>query len=315
MVAPAARVRRRGPAPPRPWLDRWLGWFALAALWPVGTLLAYLPAPLGLWLGRRLGDLAWAVLPGRRAIVVGNLSRAFGPERPPAELTDLGRRCFRHLGMTVVESCTFLFRSPAVLLSRVEFRGTEHIAAAMATGRGLLLLTAHYGNWELLAASHALERWPLSVMVRPLDSALLDPLIERLRLRCGTEIISKRQGLRGALDALRRERMVGILLDQNTSHREGVFVPFFGIPASTSRGLAVIALRTGAPVVPVFIRRLAGGRHVVQAAPPIPAPGDGDPVAFTAAFNRAIEDAIRQAPEQWFWLHRRWKTRPAAEPA
>ncbi len=302
-------MRSRGRAPSRPWLGR----VALAALWPLGTLLAYLPVPIGLWVGRRLGDLAWSAVPRRRAVVVDNLTRALGAERSPAELVDIGRRCFQHLGMTVVESCTFLFRSPAVLLSRLEVRGAEHLAAAMAGGRGLLFLTAHYGNWELLAASHALERWPLSVMVRPLDSALLDPLIERLRLRCGAEIISKRDGLRGALDALRRERMVGILLDQNSTHREGVFAPFFGIPASTNRGLAVIALRTGAPVVPVFIRRLPGGRHVVQAEPPIPPPADGDPVAFTAAFNRAIELAIRQAPEQWFWLHRRWKTRPVEE--
>jgi len=287
----------------------------LAGLWPLGTLLAYLPVPVGLWVGRRLGDLAWSLVPKRRAIVVDNLTRALGAERGPAELAEIGRRCFQHLGMTVVESCTFLFRSPAVLLSRVELRGTEHLAAAMAAGRGLLFLTAHYGNWELLAASHALERWPLSVMVRPLDSPLLDPLIERLRLRCGAEIISKRDGLRGVLDALRRERMVGILLDQNTTHREGVFAPFFGFPASTSRGLAVIALRTGAPVVPVFIRRQPGGRHVVEAGPPIPPPEDGDPVAFTGAFNRAIERAIRQAPEQWFWLHRRWKTRPGEEAA
>ena len=302
-------------APSRPAPGPWLGWLGLAVLWPFGTLLAYLPARVGLWMGRRLGDLAWAALPGRRAVVIGNLARAFGDARPPAALAEVGRRCFQHLGMTVVESCTFLFRPPAVLLSRVEMRGVEHVEAAAAMGRGLLLLTAHYGNWELLAASHVLQRWAVSVMVRPLDSGLLDPLIERLRLRSGVELISKRDGMRGTLDALRRRRMVGILLDQNTTYREGVFVPFFGIPASTSRGLAVIALRSGAPVVPVFIRRLPGGRHVVQAEPPIPAPDDGDPTAYTAAFNRAIERAIRQAPEQWFWLHRRWKTRPGEEPA
>jgi KDO2-lipid IV(A) lauroyltransferase len=304
-------TRRRRARRARPWL----GSLAVAALWPAGALLAHLPARLGLWIGRRLGDFAWAALPRRRVVVLDNLALAFGDERTRDELVGIGRRCFQHLGMSLVESCTFLFRSPAILLRRVEVRGAEHVEAAAAQGRGILLLTAHLGNWELLAASHALEKWPLSVMIRPLDSALLDPLIERFRLRSGVELIAKRHGLRDALDALRRGRMVGILLDQNASRREGVFVPFFGIPASTSRGMAVIALRSGAPVLPVFIRRLPGGRHVVQLEPPVPAPSDGDAVAYTAAFNRAIEAAIRQAPEQWFWLHRRWKTRPAEEPA
>ena len=304
-------MTRRRRAPSRPWL----GSIGLAALWPLGALLAYLPAPLGLWVGRRLGDLVWAALPGRRAVVLDNLARAFADERSRDDLATVGRRCFQHLGMNLVESCTFLFRSPAVLLRRVEVRGAEHVEAAAALGRGMLLLTAHFGNWELLAASHALERWPLSVMIRPLDSALLDPLIERFRLRSGVELIAKRHGLRDALEALRRGRMVGILLDQNASRREGVFVPFFGIPASTSRGMAVIALRSGAPVLPVFIRRVSGGRHVVEVEPAVPVPDGGDVVAYTAAFNRAIEAAIRRAPEQWFWLHRRWKTQPVEEPA
>jgi KDO2-lipid IV(A) lauroyltransferase len=112
------------------------------------------------------------------------------------------------------------------------------------------------------------------------------------------------------LQALRQGRMVGILLDQNAARSEGVFVPFFGVPASTSKGLALIALRTRAPVVPVFIRRLGAGRHRVEVGAALPPPADDDVVAYTAAFNRAIEAAIRQAPEQWFWMHNRWRTRP-----
>jgi Kdo2-lipid IVA lauroyltransferase/acyltransferase len=104
--------------------------------------------------------------------------------------------------------------------------------------------------------------------------------------------------------------MVGILLDQNASRADGVFAPFFGVPASTSKSMAVLSLRTGAPVVPIFIRRTEGGRHFVEADPAIPVPPDGDPTNYTAAFNRSIEAAIRRAPEQWFWIHRRWKTRP-----
>ena len=291
-----------------------LGWLALAIVTPLGLALAWLPARVGLWVGARLGDLAWAALPRRRAVALENLTRAF-PERPASELARVGRDSFRHLGMNFVESCVFYFRPPARLLSRVSIEGLSHFEAADAQGRGMLLLTAHYGNWELLAASHALARFPLSVVMRPLDSPAFEPILERFRLRSGVELITKRRALTDIVDALRRRRMVGILLDQNASRREGVFVPFFGVPASTSKGMALIALRTGAPVLPVFIRRRPDGRHVVHAGAPVPVPSDGDVVAFTRAFNEAIEAAIRRAPEQWFWLHRRWKTRPEEEPS
>ena len=291
-----------------------LGWLALAIVTPLGLALAWLPARVGLWVGARLGDLAWAALPRRRTVALENLTRAF-PERPAPELARVGRDSFRHLGMNFVESCVFYFRPPARLLSRVSIEGLSHFEAADALGRGMLLLTAHYGNWELLAASHALARFPLSVVMRPLDSPAFEPILERFRLRSGVELITKRRALTDIVDALRRRRMVGILLDQNASRREGVFVPFFGVPASTSKGMALIALRTGAPVLPVFIRRRPDGRHVVHAGAPVPVPSDGDVVAFTRAFNEAIEAAIRAAPEQWFWLHRRWKTRPEEEPS
>jgi KDO2-lipid IV(A) lauroyltransferase len=286
---------------------------ALALFAPLGWLLAHLPAPAGLWVGRRLGDLAWLALPRRRAVTRENLARAFGAERPPAALRRLARRSFEHLGMNLVETCGLLFRPPSALLSRVDLAGGEHLEKAAGEGKGVLLLSAHLGNWELLAPAHALTAFELSVVVRPLDQPLLDRIVERFRRRSGVELIAKRRALREVLAALRRGRMVGVLLDQNAARAEGVFAPFFGIPASTSKGLAVISLRTGAPVVPVFIRRADGGRHRVEVEAPLPVPAGGDVVAYTAAFNRAIEAAVRRAPEQWFWMHERWRTRPRAE--
>jgi KDO2-lipid IV(A) lauroyltransferase len=290
-----------------------LGALSLAVLAPVGLVLAWLPARVGLWIGRRLGDLAWAALPGRRRLAVDNLQRAFGGDRDTAELHRLGRRSFEHLGMNLVEGCVFFFRPPAVMLSRVTFEGVEHLEAAAASGNGILLLTAHFGNWELLAASHVLSGFALSVVVRPLDNPVLDRVVARFRRRCGVELISKRRALREILDALRRRRMVGILLDQNAARSEGIFVPFFGVPASTSKALALVALRAHAPVTPVFIRRDARGRHTVRVEAALPPPADGDVAAYTAAFTRAIETAIRRAPEQWFWMHARWRTRPRAD--
>jgi KDO2-lipid IV(A) lauroyltransferase len=288
---------------------------ALGVGLPLGWLLAHLPAPAGLWAGRRLGDLGWLILWGRRRVALGNLARALGAERSPRDLRRLGRRSFEHLGMNIAEACVFYFRPAPVLLSRVELVGIEHLEKASAEGRGILLLTAHLGNWELLAASHAVTGLGLSVVVRPLDDVVLDRLVERFRRRSGVALISKRGGLREMLDALRRGRMVGVLLDQNASRGQGVFAPFFGTPASTSRALALVSLRSGAPVVPVFIRRLPGGRHRVEIEPALPFPADADVAGYTATFNRAIETAIRRAPDQWFWMHERWRTQPRARTA
>lgn len=286
----------------------------LAPIGVVGWVLARLPVTFGLWLGRRLGDLAYWTVAGRRAVVRRNLDLAFGRDRTADELRWLCRRNFQHLGMTLTEVATFLFTPPSVLLSRVSVEGMEHLRSAMARGKGALLLTAHFGNWELLAAAHVLTGFRLSVVARPPDQPALERIAARLRARSGVQLINKRRALPEVLSALRSQRMVGILLDQNASRREGVFVSFFGVPASTSKGLALLALKTGAPVVPVFIHREADGRHRVIVDPPVRLRLTGDRerdvLEATAAFTRIIEDKIRRWPEQWFWVHRRWKTRP-----
>lgn len=302
----SGRARRRGALGTR---------LAVALVAPFALALAYLPLRVGLWVGARLGDLGWLLLRGRRAVALDNLARALGAETTPRDRARIGRESFRNIGMNVVESCVFYFRPPQRLLSRVEVRGEANLVAAAALGRGMLGLTAHLGNWELLAASTTLTPIQLSAVYRPLDDPLLDQILERFRGRVGVELIGKRNAIADIRDALRRGRMVGVLLDQNASRREGVFAPFFGVPASTSKGLALIALRTGAPVVPSFIYRTPDGRHVAEFAPALPVPADGDPEAYTRAFNEAIEAAVRRTPDQWFWLHRRWKTRPAEEEA
>jgi KDO2-lipid IV(A) lauroyltransferase len=282
---------------------------AVGLLFPVAWLLAHLPASFGLAVGRRIGDLLWWLLPGRRRVTLDNLRRALGREETPGALRRLGRRSFQHVGMNLVEGCRYFLRPTDVMISRVRVEGGEQLKAAAAQGRGVLIPTAHYGNWELLAAAHALTGLPASIVVRPLDHPLLDDLASRFRRRSGAELIGKHQAVREVLAALRRGRMVGVLLDQNATRAEGVFVPFFGVPASTSKGLALLALRTGAPVVPLFLRREAGGRHCMEVGAPVPPPPDADVVAYTARFNQVLEAAIRRAPEQWLWMHARWRTR------
>ena len=286
------------------------GAVGLGLLFPPAWLLAHLPASIGLAVGRRIGDLLWWLLPGRRRVALDNLRRGLGNEQLPGALRRLGRRSFQHVGMNLVEACRYLLRPTEVMISRVRVEGGEQFKTAAAEGRGVLILTAHYGNWELLAAAHGLTGLPLSIVVRPLDHPLLEDLAGRFRRRSGAELIVKRQAVREVIVALRRGRMVGVLLDQNATRAEGVFVPFFGVPASTSKGLALLALRTGAPVLPVFLRREADGRHCMEVGPPVPPPPDADVVAYTARFNQVIEAAIRRAPEQWLWMHARWRTRP-----
>jgi len=219
--------------------------------------------------------------------------------------------------MTLVELARLLARPLDATLERIRLEGVEHMRAAMADHGRALLLTAHLGNWELLAAAHRLTGFPLSVVVRPLDTPWLDTLAERLRRSTGVELIAKRGALRPVLEALRRGRMIGILMDQNAARRESVFVDFFGRPASTSRSIALLALRTRTPVIPVFTRRDPDGCHTVFVHPPLPEPAangsEAAVVELTARCTLAIERAIREAPEQWLWSHDRWRTRPPGE--
>ncbi|HSF07280.1 MAG TPA: lysophospholipid acyltransferase family protein [Methylomirabilota bacterium] len=272
-------------------------------------------APWGVasWLGRRMGDLAYLALPHRRRIALENLAQAF-PEMTAAERRALCRRSWQHLGLVFVELCALLSRPLDDLLSRIVVEGREHLDRAMAAHGRVLALTGHLGNWEVLSVAHRVTPYPLAVVVRPLDAGWINPLAERLRLRTGIELIDKRKALRPILAALSRGGMVGILLDQNATRSEGVFVPFFGRLASTSRSVALLALRTGAPIVPIFSRREGDGRHRIIVRPPLDVPETGDRetavAELTGRCTEVIEAAIREAPEQWLWVHNRWRTRP-----
>jgi KDO2-lipid IV(A) lauroyltransferase len=275
-----------------------------------------LPEPVAYWLGRRVGDVL-AAWPGRRRrTVLANLKLAF-PELPPVTRRHLAHASWQHLGVMSMELARMLSSPLDTTLRRLTFDGLEHLDGAMKEHGRALLLTAHLGNWELLAASHRLTAYGLSIVVRSLDAAPLDALAGELRRKTGVELIDKRGALRPVLDALRRGRLVGILMDQNAARHESVFVPFFGRTASTSKSMALLALRTRTPVVPVFTHREGDGRHRVVIEPALPWPAAKETeaaiVELTTRCNEAIERAIRRCPEQWLWSHRRWRTRPPTE--
>jgi KDO2-lipid IV(A) lauroyltransferase len=280
----------------------------------VGGLVGRLPLRVARALGAGLGRATYRLLSGRRRVALDNLTLVFGDTLSPAARTALARESFEHIGITAVECCRLFFGPVEPLLARVRGRGTEHIGPALAQGRGIFFLTGHFGNWELLAATHGLAGFGLSVVVRPLDNPYLEALIARARERSGLRAISKREAVVGVREALARGECIGILLDQDAG-RGGVFVPFMGHPASTSRALAVLALKTRAPVLPAFIHRLPDGHHELVLEPEIPLVVTGDLdhdiEANTARYTAAIERQVRAHPAQWFWVHRRWKTRPA----
>jgi KDO2-lipid IV(A) lauroyltransferase len=253
----------------------------------------------------------------RRRLALVNLARAL-PALGAAERRRIARASFQHLGMVATEACVVLRTPLDRVTAQIALEGMEHLRAVLDSHGRAILLTAHLGNWELLCLAPALTGYPLTVVARALDSASLDAWANRLRRTAGVEVIDKRQALRPVLDALRRGRLVGVLLDQNAARREGVFVPFFGRPASTSRSVALLALRTSTPVVPAFTRRIAPGRHRVTIHPALPLPCGKDDEAvrtLTARCTEAIEAAVRATPEQWLWAHDRWRTRPAPERA
>jgi len=197
----------------------------------------------------------------------------------------------------------------------VFFEGGENFHRAREKGNGILFLTAHFGNWEWMAATFPIWfRCPCHVIVRPLDSRLLDGIVERLRTCTGNRTVPKEKSMGRILRLLRQGELVGVLLDQNVSWQEGVFVNFFGEPACTNTGLALLALKTGASVLPVFNFRQADGRYRVVIGPEIPVIWTGDKDTDveknTELFTSVIERYVREYPDYWFWLHQRWKTRP-----
>jgi KDO2-lipid IV(A) lauroyltransferase len=191
----------------------------------------------------------------------------------------------------------------------IRYDGYEHFEAALAKGKGVLFATAHLGNWELSAYAHALLSTPMHVVVRPLDNPLLDQFVEKRRSLSGNHIIGKKDFLRGILHALHSNEAVGVLVDQNVSLDEGIFVDFFGTPACVSPTFAKLAARTGATVIPGFaVWSRRERRYVLKFYPPVEITGDEQ--ADTQRIQTAVERAIREYPEQWLWIHRRWKTRP-----
>ena len=260
--------------------------------------------------GARLGRLWYTLDRGHRQLATNNIELGLGLDRPAA--AGIARACFENIGRTIAEFALQGSRSDE-LLERVDLEGTGHLQAALAQGRGAFILAGHCGNWELLAARISRDI-PVTGLARAMANPLVNTLIDTQRRAAGVRTLDARDSAREVLRVLRHGEAVGVLLDQSALRRERVFVPFLGRPAATNFGLAMLALRSGAPVLPTFSARGADGRHRAWIGPPIPAAETGDRAArigvSTARYTAAIGDYVRRYPEQWFWVHDRWKRTP-----
>lgn len=267
--------------------------------------------------GRRLGGTIYR-LGVRRGVVMDNLRLAF-PELSERERTWLAHASYQHLGREAAAMLRLSRLDPAAVVERTVTRGWEEMEEALSEGRGVMLVTGHYGNWEIAAAAVAARGIPISAIVRRQGNRMVDARLDETRRRLGIETILQKEAPLKVPRALRKNGVVGIVADQD-ARRSGVFVPFFGTPASTHRGPALFAVRFGAPVFACVARRLPGPgvRYEVSGTRvPVTRTGDleADIQTLTAELARRLEGSIREAPEQYFWFHRRWKTRPKPEPA
>ena len=280
--------------------------------------LGRLPRPVARGFGAAVGLLAYGLFGRLRRVGLTNLALAF-PEKPPSDRRQILRASFRNLGLHLAELCQMRRYTPARAQTVIEYDGLDMYLQARGRGRGVLVLTGHLGAWELSSFFHSLMGFPLGLLIRRLDNPLVDALVNEIRCLHGNRVIHKDDFARGLISEMRAGQTVGILMDTNMTPPQGVFVPFFNALACTASGMARVASKTGAAVLPGFlVWEHARRRYLLRFGEEIPLARTDDPnrdaLTNTARFTAVLEHYIRLYPEQWLWMHRRWKTRPPGEP-
>jgi len=280
-------------------------------------LLGLLPRRAARGIGAGVGALAYRILPRLRSVGTRNLEIAF-PEWSEAQRQEVLRKLYRNLGWELAEFCQMPGYTQENTRSFLRYDGLERYVAARDKGKGVLIVTGHLGAWELSSFYHSLMGHPMSMVIRRLDNAKVDQLVNGIRCLHGNRVLHKDDFARGLLGAMRHGESVGILMDTNMTPPQGVFVPYFGRLACTASGLARVALKTGATVLPGFMLwEDAEQKYVLHFGEEIvfdrTGDDEADTVTNTAKCTAAIEAYVRQYPDQWLWVHRRWKTRPEGE--
>lgn len=275
----------------------------------VRAVLSVCPDALVRAIGTGIGWTFWALDGGHRRLAFRQLQAAF-PAKTAAECRQITRRTFTHFGRSLTTLLKFSTLGPDEMRARVVFDGEDRAHQALRQGKGVLFITGHFGFWELQGLAHALVLPPISVLARRLDNPYLHDLLEHVRTKTGNKVIYRRGAVRRVLRALQQNESVAILIDQHIQPADAVTVNFFGRPAATTTAVAALALRTGAPVIPVFGLPLPGGRYRMVYEHPVepPLPGAADPIAeFTQRCTDVLEMYVRRHPDLWLWMHRRWR--------
>lgn len=261
-----------------------------------------------------LGWISFNILRLRRKYILKQLNRVFGEEKSEKEIKEIALGVYQNFGKTLFEFSRLPITSREKLLELVEFHNIRYLDEALEKGNGAIVVTAHFGSWEMLAAATAANGYPVNSIVGRQHNQYVDDLINQIRDNAGNKTIPIKTALRGLITALRRNEIVAILSDQDAG-KSSVFVEFMGLPAKTPAGPALFRIKFGAPLIPVFIvRRDDGIHHDVYFEPPIEYESTGnrkeDITQITQKYTNLIEEYVRKYPDHWFWLHRRWKRQP-----
>jgi KDO2-lipid IV(A) lauroyltransferase len=289
-----------------------------AVVWTLVKLLGALRRGWARALGAVVGAAAYRLLGRLRNVGLTNLALAL-PEKSVEEREQILRLLYRNLGWLLAEFCQMSRYTPENTRGFARYEGLEHYLGARDRGKGVLIVTGHLGAWELSSYYHSLMGHPMSMVIRRLDNVRVDRLVNDIRCLHGNRVLHKDDFARGLLGAMRQGETVGILMDTNMTPPQGAFVPFFGHMACTASGMARVALKTGATVLPGFmVWDESEQKYVLHFGEAIEIVSTGDDerdvLENTARFTAVIESWVQRYPDQWLWVHRRWKTRPEGEP-
>jgi Kdo2-lipid IVA lauroyltransferase/acyltransferase len=287
-------------------------------VWLLATFIRWMPRLVARAIAIGLALVIYSLHSRLRRVGMRNLDLAF-PAKSRKEKKRIVRGVFISLGRQLAEFCLFPRYTKDNYTRAAVYEGFQNFADAQARGKGIIFLTGHFGGWELSSFVHSLNGFPMSIVVRPLDNPYLDRMVDRYRSLHGNRSFAKQDFARGLLSALKKREIVGVLMDTNMTPPQGEFVDFFGIRACTATGIARVALHADATVLPAFTvwdKKLGKYRICIDPALKLVRTGDadGDAIANTQLFTKAIESYAARYPEQWLWVHRRWKTRPPGEP-
>lgn len=265
-------------------------------------------------LGRALGRAAFALNSRYKKTSISNLKLAFNEALNNQQRKKVAKQAFSHFGEVIIQLLRTPWLSKKKIARIAEYKGLENLRQAYSKGKGVLIFTGHFGNWELMGISQGYQSLPLNVVARPLDNPYLERMLSHIRSKSGNKIIYKKNAVKGILQALKKGEGVAILIDQNTRIEEGIFIDFFGKKASTTPLLASLALRSGASIIPAFALPREKGKYLFIYEDEINFhPSDNkenDILQLTQQCSKMIEDYVRKYPQYWFWMHRRWKNQP-----